>query len=72
MNLLQDVIKELFGMFLADAKLSGAILVLVGGIAVLINLDGLDLLIGGCGLVVGCLAIIAAVTAFESRQRNRS
>lgn len=72
MNLAQDVIKELFGMFLADAKLSGAILVLVGGIAVLIDFDRLDPLIGGGGLLAGCLAILAAVTAFDSRQRGRN
>lgn len=72
MNLLQDVVKELFSMFLADAKLSGAILALVGCTAVLIHLDGLDPSAVGCGLLVGCLAILAAVTVVEAKQRNRS
>ncbi len=72
MNLLQDVAKELFNMFLADAKLSSAILALVSGAAVLIDFDGLNPLIAGCGLLIGCLVILAVVVAVETKQRNRN
>jgi len=72
MNFLRDLIRELFSMFLADAKLSGAIFALVGGIAVLIDFDGLDPLVAGFLLLVGCLAILAVITTVESRRWNRN
>ncbi|MEX1108914.1 MAG: hypothetical protein WEC00_08400 [Dongiaceae bacterium] len=70
MTVLLDVLKELRGMFLADAKLSSAILGFVAFVAVLIH-DGLDPTIAGFALLAGCLTILAAVTALESGRRGR-
>jgi len=70
MSLLQDVIKELIGMFVADVGLTCAILILVAVVALLVEGNILDPLIGGCGLLVGCLAIVAAVTLIEAKQRQ--
>jgi len=70
MNLLRDVVRELFSMFLADAKLSGAVLALVAGAAVLIDVEGLNPMTVGFGLLLGCLATLAAVTAVEAKQRH--
>jgi hypothetical protein len=71
MTLLRDICKELVGMFVSDAKLSAAILTVVAVIAVLIDFAGLNPLIGGGGLVVSCLAILAITTAISARQLNR-
>ncbi len=70
MNIIGDVAKELYSMFLADAALSGAILVLVAAIAVAVSGLGLDHGLGGAALIAGCLAIIVAVTAREARRRR--
>jgi len=69
MNLLKDVLAELIGMFLADARLSGAVLILVGAVALLIGRLGVEPLVGGAILMLGCLAILAAVTTVTARRR---
>ena len=69
MSILIEVLKELLSMFLADARLTGAVLVLVGAVALAINRGGVDLLLGGAGLLVGCLAILGVVTALQARRR---
>lgn len=71
MTLLQDVVRELLGMFWTDARLTGAILalvLLVGGV-----IQGLDMepLIGGGTLLVGCLVILLEATVRETRRRRR-
>ena len=71
MSLILEIAKELFGMFMADAKLSCAILVLVGVLAYLLRSGAIDPTVGGAVLLVGCLVILAAVTAIESRASNR-
>ena len=73
MTLLRDISSELIGMFLADAKLSGAILTLVAAVAYLVDVSGLVTpLIGGAVLLVGCLSILVGVTAIEARRRHRT
>ena len=69
MSLLRDVVAELVGMFLADLKLSGAILSLIALVALLVRFLGADAYVVGGALLIGCLAIIAVVTAIESRRR---
>lgn len=58
MILLREVVAEIVGMFVADARLSGAILTLVAGVALLIGVAGVGPLIGGLVLLAGCLAIL--------------
>jgi preprotein translocase subunit SecY len=71
MTILRDVLAELVGMFLGDAWLATAVLALVAVVAMLVDFAGLDALIGGAGLLIGCLAILTIVTAAEARQRRR-
>ena len=68
MNLLKDVLKELLGMFLADARLTVAVLVLFVAVTASINLGIAKPLAGGAGLMVGCLVILAAVTILQARR----
>ncbi|UES36720.1 hypothetical protein [Roseibium aggregatum] len=64
MTLLKDVLAELFGMFVADARLTLAILALVAFTAVLVTPVHLNPLVCGLILLSGCLiTLFAAVLA---------
>jgi hypothetical protein len=58
MNILRDVLQELLKMFLADARLSVSILVLVGFVAWLIRGTSAGSLLAGGVLLGGCLVIL--------------
>lgn len=73
MNLLRDIVSELLSMFLADAKMSGAILFLVATVAYLVDvIEFFAPLIGGVALLAGCLSILVGVTAIEARHRQNT
>ena len=69
MEILKEVVAELVKMFVADARLSVAVLVLVGGVALLLDVGHTTPLVGGAVLLAGCLAILAGVTAATARKR---
>lgn len=58
MNLLKDVIAELIGMFVGDARLSAAVLVVVALAAAIVRFAGVDPLYGGGVLLAGCLLVV--------------
>jgi hypothetical protein len=70
MTLLRDIARTLLGMFLADARLTIAILVLVTLVAGLILILGVDSLVGGSVLLAGCLIILVEAAVRETRRRN--
>jgi len=70
MSLIREVIGELAGMFLADARLSGATLALVALVAVLLLALPLPALLGGALLLFGCLAVLVEATLREARRRR--
>ena len=72
MTLLRDIANELVGMFLADSRLSGAVLALVRIVAALTNSLGVEPLIGGGVLVAGCPLILVEAAFREARRRRRS
>ena len=72
MTLLRDIANELVGMFLADSRLSGAVLALVLIVAGLTNSLGVEPLIGGGVLVAGCPLILVEAAFREARRRRRS
>lgn len=68
MTVIGDVLKELFGMFVADARLTLAILVLVGVIAGLVSaLPTAPYLAGGV-LLFGFVAILVEAVVREARR----
>ncbi len=71
MTLLRDIASELFGMFLADARLSAAIAVLVLIVAGLTRSLAVEPLIAGGVLLVGCLAILVEAAFREARRRRQ-
>jgi hypothetical protein len=68
MSLLRDVAKELLGMFLADARLATATLVLVALVAGLVVAMRVEPLLGGSVLLLGCLAILVETAVREARR----
>lgn len=68
MNLLKDVVVELVGMFVGDARLSGAVLVVVAVAALLIRLTDIDPLLGGAVLLGGCLLVVVEGVRRGSRR----
>lgn len=71
MTILKDVLAELFGMFVGDARLSAAILAVVAVAALAIDAGGAPPLVGGALLLIGCLAVmIGAVLRTARRKRT--
>jgi len=58
MSVLRDVLSELFGMFVADARLTAAILVTVAIAAVLMRVLSLPGICGGAFLLLGCVVVL--------------
>lgn len=67
MIIFKEVITELIGMFISDAWLSVAVLIVVALSAALLDLAGLHELVSGAVLLLGCLAVV-----FESVRRAAS
>ena len=74
MTIFLDVLKELWSMFVGDARLTIAILVLTGVVALSIRWHLIDPelhpLVAGGALLVGCLAILVEATVRETRSRR--
>jgi hypothetical protein len=71
MSIIGDVCKELLGMFLADARLTIATLLLVAIVASLVVALGIEPLVGGGVLLLGCPAILVE-TAYREATRGLS
>jgi hypothetical protein len=71
MNILKDVLSELFSMFVADARLTVAILVIVVTTALMIGATNLSPLIGGLFLLLGCIAVLFFSVRREATRRLR-
>lgn len=72
MSIIVEVAKGLFGMFLADARLTTTTLVLVAIVAGLVFALRLEPLLGGSVLLLGCLAILVEAAVREARRLNAS
>ncbi|SOC21574.1 hypothetical protein [Rhodobacter maris] len=70
MSILKDVLADLASMFVADARLTGAILALVA-VAAMLVWAGLPSLVGGAVLLVGCLAVLVLAVRREAARRAR-
>lgn len=72
MSVLGDILSELFGMFVSDARLTAAILALVLIAAVLIDTTDLPPLVGGGVLLLGSIAILVASVGRAARARAQT
>jgi hypothetical protein len=71
MNIIRDVLSELCGMFLADARLTLTTLFLVAAVAGLVSVLQVGPLVGGGILIFGCLATLVEAASREARRRGR-
>ena len=71
MTILRDIASELVGMFLADALLVSLTLTLVAIVAGLTLSLGVETLVGGTLLLVGCPTILVVSAAREAHRRAR-
>lgn len=69
MEILKEVLAELFSMFVTDARLTLSTLALVLVVAALTVGLGLQPLIGGLVLLVGCIGIVVEATIRETQKR---
>lgn len=67
--MLKELLFELVGMFVGDAALTLAILVVVAVTAVLVDLARIEPLIGGGVLVVGCLVALVENVRRSARRK---
>ena len=67
MSLLKEVGAELISMFFGDARLTIALLLLIAVAGALIELTGIDPLVGGIVLILGCPALLIANLRRERR-----
>jgi hypothetical protein len=58
MTMLKEILAELIGMFMGDARLTVAVLTIVAVAAASIELAGIDPLGAGGILLVGCLGLL--------------
>ena len=70
MPLVREIAAGLIGMFLADARLTLAVLALVALVAALILALGINPLIGGGTLLAGCHLILVEAAVREARRRR--
>lgn len=72
MSLVVEVLRELRGMFIADARLAISTLALVSIVAVLKSVLHLQPHLAGAILLFGCLAIVVEASIRQARQGGAS
>ena len=60
MNLLKEVAAELVGMFFGDTRMTLTVLIVVAASGALVTLTGVDPLVGGAILALGCPVLLLA------------
>lgn len=69
MTIIKDVLRELVGMFVGDARLSGATLAVIAVAAAMIDLAHIEPLISGGVLLVGSLAVVLVAVRLAARSQ---
>ena len=67
MTILKDFAAELIGMFFGETRLAAALLALVAATGLLIDIAGLDQLMGGAVLLFGSLILLVASVCHAAR-----
>jgi len=69
MKIIQDVLAELFSMFMTDARMSLSALILVGVVAALLNYAAITPVLAGAILLLGSLVIVVEAAVRDARKR---
>ena len=67
MTVLKEVVAELIGMFIAERRLTIAVLAVVAMAACLVDFTDLDPLVGGTVVLFGCLILLIASVCRSAR-----
>ncbi len=70
MNILKDVLSELFSMFVGDARLTAAILSVIALTAIMIYFVNLPAIASGGFLLFGCIIVLVTSVRREARRRE--
>jgi len=70
MTILKVVLLELFSMFVADARLTITIILLVAAVAVVVRLTDVYALVSGSIVLIGCILILFESVCGEARIRT--
>ncbi|NMM45888.1 hypothetical protein HH303_15430 [Rhodospirillaceae bacterium KN72] len=70
MTIIGDVLKELFKMFVADLRLTIAVLIGVGGLATLRHATEISPMSAGLILLVYCLAVLSEAVYREAKRKK--
>jgi hypothetical protein len=68
MNIARDVLRELRGMFVADARLTIGLAVLIAIVTALVAMIHVKPLVAGGVLLVGCLGVLIESATHKARQ----
>ena len=69
MKMLRELAAELIGMFFAEKRLAAALLALVAVTGSLVDVAGIDRLVGGALLLFGSLTLLVASVCDAARPR---
>jgi hypothetical protein len=67
MTMLKELAAELLGMFVAERRLAIAVLAIVAAAGSLVNLAGIEPLVGGAVLLFGCLILLVESVCRSAR-----
>ena len=70
-EILKDVLAELLSMFITDARLTVATLLLVSAVATSITGFHVNVLAGGAVLLIGCIAIVVEAAFRETKLKAK-
>ena len=69
MRILEELAVELVGMFAGEKRLTLTVLAVIAVVGSLVDFIGLDPLLGGAGLLLGCLTLLVASVLHGARPR---
>jgi hypothetical protein len=58
MTMLKELVAELIGMFVGETRLTISVLAIIAAVGSLVDFVGLDPLLGGAALLLGCLILL--------------
>jgi hypothetical protein len=67
MMMLKELAAELIGMFVGETRLTISVLAIVAAAGSLVDFIGLDPLLGGAGLLLGCLILLVESVCRSAR-----
>jgi len=71
-TMLKEIAAELIGMFVGETRLTVSTLAIVGAVGSFVNFIGLNPLVGGAALLLGCLGLLVESVLRGARPQGGS